>query len=370
MSTVTYQVGAVPESSFVVPFEFWIREDLSVEIDTVETNAFSATGMGNPSGGVLTLNTPVTNCTVYIYRDIGCSRLSSFPVYGEFRIEALNDEIDRITAKVCDSFVYIDNRLPITGGTITGSLVVDQNLNVDGQTNLKDTNVDGDLTVSGAVSLSNVAITGGTIDGSVIGGTNPVAGSFTDISALSLSMTSGIDISSGGVKWLTGSGDPEGAVTAGVGSLFTRIDATSADAVLYVKETGSGNTGWGEAGSGTKVNTGALPPSDTESLWYKTEGDGAGSTYYYFVDVDGGQWVPLSPSGGGGGGSVSSGGGMFKGDNGTVGTGSGDIFRINEQQLDTDVTIDATENASCTGPLTVATGITLTVATGGSLVIV
>ena len=65
-----------------------------------------------------------------------------------------------------------------------------------------------------------------------------------------------------------------------------------------------------------------------------------------------------------------SGGGMFKGDNGTVGNRAGDIFRVNEQTLNSDVTIDADENASATGPLTVATGITLTVATGGSLVIV
>ncbi len=65
-----------------------------------------------------------------------------------------------------------------------------------------------------------------------------------------------------------------------------------------------------------------------------------------------------------------SGGGMFKGDNGDVGVRAGDIFRINEQTLNSDVTIDADENASCTGPLTVASGITLTVTTGGNLSIV
>jgi hypothetical protein len=65
-----------------------------------------------------------------------------------------------------------------------------------------------------------------------------------------------------------------------------------------------------------------------------------------------------------------SGGGMFKGDNGTVGSRAGDIFRINEQTLNTDTTIDADENASATGPLTIATGVTLTVTTGGNLSIV
>jgi hypothetical protein len=65
-----------------------------------------------------------------------------------------------------------------------------------------------------------------------------------------------------------------------------------------------------------------------------------------------------------------SGGGMFKGDNGTVGYRPGDIFRINEQTLNSDVTINADENASCTGPLAVATGATLTVTAGGNLSIV
>jgi len=63
-----------------------------------------------------------------------------------------------------------------------------------------------------------------------------------------------------------------------------------------------------------------------------------------------------------------SGGGMFKGDNGTVGSRAGDIFRINEQTLNTNVTIDADENASATGPLTIATGVTLTV--NGNLTVV
>jgi hypothetical protein len=61
---------------------------------------------------------------------------------------------------------------------------------------------------------------------------------------------------------------------------------------------------------------------------------------------------------------------VFKGDNGTVNAGKeGDIFRVHQQQLDTDTTIDADENALAAGPLTVATGVTLTVTSGGNLVI-
>ena len=64
------------------------------------------------------------------------------------------------------------------------------------------------------------------------------------------------------------------------------------------------------------------------------------------------------------------GGGLFKGENGEVGSSAGDIFRINEQTLNTSVTIDADENASATGPLTIASGVTLTVTSGGNLSIV
>jgi len=47
---------------------------------------------------------------------------------------------------------------------------------------------------------------------------------------------------------------------------------------------------------------------------------------------------------------------------------AGGMFRTNAQTLNDDVTILATENANVTGPLTVATGVTLTVNSGGTLV--
>jgi len=48
--------------------------------------------------------------------------------------------------------------------------------------------------------------------------------------------------------------------------------------------------------------------------------------------------------------------------------GKGDIFRVHEQELNTNVTIASTDNALAAGPLTVASGITLTVS--GNLTIV
>ena len=52
-----------------------------------------------------------------------------------------------------------------------------------------------------------------------------------------------ISIFAGTTKWYSASGDPEGSVTAGVGSLYTRTDGGTGS-TLYVKESGTGNTGW------------------------------------------------------------------------------------------------------------------------------
>jgi hypothetical protein len=60
------------------------------------------------------------------------------------------------------------------------------------------------------------------------------------------------------------------------------------------------------------------------------------------------------------------GGGSYKGD---TGGGVADIIRVHEKQLDTNVTIDANTNGLCAGPLTLATGVTITVSTGATMVI-
>jgi len=47
----------------------------------------------------------------------------------------------------------------------------------------------------------------------------------------------------GGLQIISGSGTPEGAITAPVGSLYLRTNG-GAGTSLYVKESGTGNTGW------------------------------------------------------------------------------------------------------------------------------
>jgi hypothetical protein len=54
--------------------------------------------------------------------------------------------------------------------------------------------------------------------------------------------SAGIRINSGPI-WSSGTGSPEGVVTAGIGSIYSRTDG-GASTSLYVKESGTGNTGW------------------------------------------------------------------------------------------------------------------------------
>jgi len=58
-----------------------------------------------------------------------------------------------------------------------------------------------------------------------------------------IAVDGGYYIGTTGPRWLSGSGSPEGAVTAPVGSLYSRTDG-GASTSLYVKESGIGNTGW------------------------------------------------------------------------------------------------------------------------------
>ena len=58
------------------------------------------------------------------------------------------------------------------------------------------------------------------------------------------------------------------------------------------------------------------------------------------------------------------GGGSYLGDSGG---GLADIVRVHEAQLDTDITVAVNTNGLCAGPLTIATGVTVTV--NGNLVI-
>lgn len=118
------------------------------------------------------------------------------------------------------------------------------------------------------------------------------------------------------------------------------------------------------------TNAGTSAPSTTYAyqLWYDTTND-----ILKMRNSDDDAWIDLfsfdqtadtaEVAAGGGA-------GYFQGENGETGdttNGKGDIFRVHEQTLDTDVTIASGDNAGAFFSLTIASGVTLTV--NGNLVV-
>ena len=77
---------------------------------------------------------------------------------------------------------------------------------------------------------------------------------------------------------------------------------------------------------------------------------GTNNIFVYFLELSGGTITPAAENKG-----------NFKG---------GGLFRTNAQSLGANITILATENANVTGPLTITSGVTLTIESGGRLVTV
>jgi hypothetical protein len=113
----------------------------------------------------------------------------------------------------------------------------------------------GDFATSGAFALTLIL-------SNVTSLTLPTSGTLavTASPVFTTQITTPKVVWSGAVIDLFGSGTPEGAITAAVGSVYRRTDGSSGT-TLYLKESGSGNTGWvalGTGGSGTVTHTGNL----------------------------------------------------------------------------------------------------------------
>jgi len=188
----------------------------------------------------------------------------------------------------------------ISETTAAAGVTVDSLLIKDGGITAAGTSTFAGQTISDLGAVTTADINGGTIDGATIGASSAAAGTFTSLNA------------TGGGS-LTGTWSDLGTVTT--------LDLN------------------GGTIDGTTIGSATPAAGNFTNLDFTGNLTQNGSAF-------------------------TSGGGLFKGDNGTTGdatNGPKDIFRINEQELNTDVTITSTENASATGPLSVASGTTLTV---------
>jgi len=171
-------------------------------------------------------------------------------------------------------------------------------------------------------------------------GTSPIADTFTLADPADLTKKfrfDGVSITTGTTRVIT---IPDEDIT---------LSAAENVALMDAEDDGSKNTAL-NIPSGTTAQRPTTP--DGIQIRYNTTDSG-------WEGYDGSVW-----------GVIGGGGGLFKGDNGEIGTAAGDIFRINNQTLTVSTTIDADENASATGPLVVDTGVTLTVTSGGNLAVI
>ena len=119
---------------------------------------------------------------------------------------------------------------------------------------------------------------------------------------------------------------------------FTLAQAVTSDQDILVSVDGVIQDAAAYSVSGTTLTFSAAPSSGTASIFVN------------YLNLASGSLVPADEN------------------KGTFQAGS--IFRTNVQSLTVDTSISATTNANATGPLGVADGITLTIASGGRLVIV
>ena len=105
---ISYTVNSgVTQTSFVVPFEFFVLGDLNVYVDDVQkTQTTDYTLASGGDGATGTINLSVTgatgNSTVVITRDIDIERTTDFQTSGPFAIGSLNTELDKIIAMLAD----------------------------------------------------------------------------------------------------------------------------------------------------------------------------------------------------------------------------------------------------------------------------
>lgn len=99
--------------------------------------------------------------------------------------------------------------------------------------------IGGGLGLSGDIFCRDVTLAAGRILALRTG----LSISSPSANVIRLTSTTALELGTSGPRWVTGTGTPEGAVTAPVGSFFSRTDG-GANTTFYVKESGSGNTGW------------------------------------------------------------------------------------------------------------------------------
>jgi hypothetical protein len=168
---VSYTVAqGVTQTSFTVSFEFFAEADLNVYVDgTLKTltTDYTVSG-GDGSTGTITMSVTgaAGGSTVVITRDIEFERVTDFPPSGAFEINALNTELDRLTAICADLNDEITRSLRLTDYDAGANLTLP------------------DLASRAGKVLAFDAVTGDLVNGPSTAGVTTIAAAAADIATL------------------------------------------------------------------------------------------------------------------------------------------------------------------------------------------
>ena len=389
---VNYTVNqGATQATFTVPFEFFEDADLNVFVDgtkkTLTTHYTTSDDSGNSQAHTsgttgfvqMTTGNSVTGASggssVVITRDIDIDRTTDFPTSGPFDVATLNTELDRMIAIAADIDDAANRALIIADSDTTASLILpdvstraNKQLGFDGS---------GDLIVEeGKVSSVTISASG------LSAGATPTASATftgsTGVLAIALGIPAGATGATG-----PGGGDVASDTTPQLGGdldlvTFDIVTTSNRDIELNPNGTGKtvlkGNTNPGtivfncEANThGQTVKAQAHSAGVTNTLTLPAGGDGelvstvatqtltnksiaASQLTGALPAIDGSSLTGISA--------------------GATGGGSDQIFYENGQTVTQDYTITNGKNAMSAGPITINSGVTVTVGSGETYTVV
>ena len=194
------------QTSFTFTFKVLAATDIDVYKNGVlVTEGYSVNGVGVTTGGTVVLGAGVpVGQIVSLVLAMPLNRTTNYQNSGDFLANDVNSDFDKI---------YI--------GAVQNENTIDRSIH------MKD--VDVPYYISGVAQPMELPVKADRANKLLSFDSNGLPAAVTSSTALALIYS--------------GTNTPEGAVTAPVGSLFLRTNGGSGS-TLYVKESGTGNTGW------------------------------------------------------------------------------------------------------------------------------
>ncbi len=377
-TTEKLYTGDNSTTEYTFNFLYLEETDIKVSLDGVDTTEYVLANATTISFDTA----PATDVAIRIYRDTDTDSIkSTFFPGSAIRAQDLNDNFQQSNYTVQE---IKDRYLDRTGGTMSGDLamggntisgVADPTADQDAATKAYVDTADalkvakaGD-TMSGALAMGSNKITGlaeptasgdaatkGYVDGVAIDGISP--GTANQI----LQTNDAAD----GVEWVDDVDIPgnlsvngTGFVQVASGTSAQRDALTAANGMFRYNTDDGAFEGyaagvWGAIGGGGGFEVSTTPPADPDdgaTYWDSEEAN----AYIYYNDGSSSQWVPLVPS---------------TPPKSAEGGGTDEVFFLNDNAVTTDYELASGKNAMSAGPITINSGVTVTVPSGQSWVIV